>query len=68
MGYQTRHFAEMDQVSLIHGILTILRVKEVTSTLKQQKGNCLDQVSLLYLIDAPLGVASPEKLLRELTH
>ena len=44
-------FAKMDQVSPIHSILTILRVKEMVSTLEQQKANCLDQVSLLHLVD-----------------
>jgi hypothetical protein len=52
----------MDQVSPIHSIETILRVKVVVSTLEQQQDNFLDLFSLLHLIDVLLGVASAEKL------
>ena len=54
--------AEMDQVSPIHSIKTILWVKEMASTLKQQQGNCPHLVSLLRLIDVLLVVAFLEKL------
>ena len=50
-GYQARNFAEISQVSPIHSMLTILQVKEMASSLVQLKGNCLDQVSLLHLVD-----------------
>ena len=50
-GYQARYFAKMDQVSPIHSIFIIIRVKEMASILEQQKGNYLDQVNLVHLID-----------------
>ena len=40
----SQKFTEKDQVSPIHSILTILRVEEMASTLKQQKRTCLDLV------------------------